>query len=97
MSGNDEEPERVEEPLDTQGSDVHETRMTDNDPPTGAFKEKRPPLRLHLDQEQVVFEFVESHQELYSKGHPDFMKTGQKQALWQQLADTLNATDFDGE
>ena len=61
-----------------------------------AAKEKRPPLKLRIDQEEAVFDFVEAHQELYSKGHSNFLKTGHKQALWQQLAETLEATDFDG-
>lgn len=97
VSAQDEEPERVEEgPQVTQGAQGTDDRQRVDDPPTGASKEKRPPLRLDLEQEGVVFEFVEAHQELYSKGHPDFLKTGHKLALWQQLADTLKATDFDG-
>ena len=97
VSAQDEEPERVEEgPQVTQGAQGTDDRQRVDAPPTGASKEKRPPFKLDLEQEEVVFEFVEAHQELYSKGHPDFLKTGHKLALWQQLADTLKATDFDG-
>lgn len=97
VSAQDEEPERVEEgPQVTQGAQGTDDRQRVVDPATGASKEKRPPLKLDLEQEGVVFEFVEAHQELYSKGHPDFLKTGHKLALWQQLADTLKVTDSDG-
>ena len=44
-----------------------------------------------------MFDYVEAHQELYNKGHPDFLKTGQKLALWESLAESLKATEYDGE
>jgi len=55
-----------------------------------------PPLKLDVEQEETSFDFVEAHSELYDKGHTEFMKTHRKDALWQHLADTLKATDFDG-
>ena len=82
VSAQDEEPERVEEgPQVTQGAQGTDDRQRVGHPPTGASKEKRPPLRLDLEQEGVVFEFVEVHQELYSKEHPDFLKTGHKAGI----------------
>jgi len=60
-------------------------------------KEIKPPLKLDVEQEETAFDFVEAHSELYDKGHTEFMKTHRKDALWQHLADTLKATDFDGK
>ena len=72
-----------------QGAQGTDDQQRTDVPLTLAVKEKRPPLRLDLYQEEVVFEFVEEHQELYNKGHHYFLKTGHKLALWQQLADLL--------
>jgi len=52
-------------------------------------KDKKPPLKLEVQQEETVLDFVEAHPDLYSKGHTDFMKTLCKSALWQHLAVTL--------
>ena len=63
----------------------------------GLPKKKTPALKLTIEQDSTVFDYVEAHQELYNKGHPDFLKTGQKLALWESLAESLKATEYDGE
>ena len=49
-------------------------------------KDKKPPLKLEVEQEDTVFEFTEAHPDLHHKGHTDFIKTHRKDALWQHLA-----------
>ena len=52
-------------------------------------KDKKPPLKLEVQQEETVFDCVETHSDLYNKGHTDFIKTHRKDALWQHIAVTL--------
>ena len=43
-------------------------------------------LKLEIEHEETVFEFVEAHPDLYNKGHTDLMKMHRQEPLWQHLA-----------
>lgn len=63
---------------------------------SSAKKKQARPLKLSPEQEDVVFAFIEAHQELYSKGHPNFFKTPHKTQLWKELGSQVQAVDESG-
>jgi len=46
-------------------------------------------LKLEVEHEEMVFDFVEANPDLYNKGDTDFMKLHRKDPLWQHIAVTL--------
>ena len=57
---------------------------------------RRPSLKLTPDQFDQVCEYVEAHEALYSKGDPDWCKTGLKLGLWCEIASEAKVLEVDG-